>query len=122
MRAAPASAFTFLLLASACASVSATPSGSASAPPRDAGCHIEFFRSKVPDRPYDELGGLHGSGGFSADDLQEQMRAKACELGADAVIVTRDYIPGSQTVQSIMTGTAVKYRDAPVAQPTATAR
>jgi hypothetical protein len=87
------SSFTLFLLLSACARVEVTPSGSASAPPREAGCQIEFFRSKAPDRPYVELAGLHAEGGMSAGDVQERMRAKACEVGADAVIVTRDYIP-----------------------------
>lgn len=118
MRAARTSGLTLLLLASACAAtVSVTPSGSASSPARPANCQVEFFRSKVPDRPYDELAGLHSSGGMSASAVQEKMRAKACEVGADAIIVTRDYVPGTQTVRAIMTGTAVKYRAPSPAQP-----
>jgi hypothetical protein len=100
-----------LLLVAGCAPVvSVTPAGKLTAPPRPANCAIEFFRSKVPERPYDELAGLHSERGTSAGAVQDAMRAKACELGADAVIVTRDYVPGSKNVAAVMTGTAIKYR------------
>jgi hypothetical protein len=125
MRMDGSSALSLLLLASACASVtsvSVTPSGSASAQPRAADCPIEFFRSKNPDRPYEELAGLHAQFGMSPGEVQEAMRVKACEVGADAVIITRDYDPGSLHVAAIMTGTAVKYRAAAEVQPTTTAR
>jgi hypothetical protein len=77
--------------------------------PRPADCRVEFYRTKPPERPYDEVSTLHFSGRGSAAAAQEALRAKACELGADAVIVTRDYIeiPG----QAAMTGTAVSYPD-----------
>jgi hypothetical protein len=122
MRATRAKGCTLLLLASGCAAtVTVTPAGPLTAPPRAEGCQVEFFRSKVPDRPYDELAGLHAEGGMSAGAVQEKMRAKACEVGADAVLVTRDYVPGTKYVPALMTGTAVKYRAAPAAQPKATA-
>ena len=119
MRVSRALGITLLLITSACATVvSVTPSGSASATPRTANCQIEFFRSKVPDRPYDELAGLHASGGLNAGEVQEEMRSKACQVGADAVIITRDFVGGTQSALAIMTGTAVKYRAA-TAQPAA---
>ena len=60
----------------------------------------------------DEIAGLHAAGSYSsAAGLQEEMRAKACEVGADAVVITRDFIPGTQASPAVMTGTAVKYRE-----------
>ncbi len=111
-------ALALCLMACACAtSVSTTPAGKLSAPPRAAGCQVEFFRSKVPDRPYDELAGLHAEGGRSATQVQEAMRARACEVGADAVIITRDYVPAAPNIPAIMTGTAVKYRESAAERP-----
>jgi hypothetical protein len=118
MRTVRTCGLTLLLLASACAAtVSVTPSGTATARARAADCKIEFFRSKVPDRPYEELAGLHSEGGMSAAAVQEKMRAKACEVGADAVIVTRDYVPGARYVPAVMTGTAVRYKPDAAAKP-----
>ncbi len=74
--------------------------------PRTADCTVEFFRTKPPDRAYDEVAALHFSWlGSDVVFAQEAMRAKACELGADAVIVTRDFAAGS------MVGTALSYPD-----------
>lgn len=100
------------LLAAACASVAVTPAGSGlAAKPKSPDCAIEFFRTKPPDRPYDELAGLHATASYSgAAALQDEMRAQACELGADAVIVNRDFIPSTPSTRALMSGTAVKYR------------
>jgi len=118
LRAGPLAGVALLI---ACASVEVTPAGRGlAAKARPADCAVEFLRTKAPDRPYDELAGLHAKGGSNlatAAELQEEMRATACALGADAVIVTRDYIPRS----ALMTGTAVKYREA-VPVPAAGAR
>lgn len=63
------------------------------------------------DRPYEELAALHAWGGDSFEngprDFQDALRAKACELGADAVIVTQDLSAPGET----MNGTAIKYVD-----------
>ena len=89
------------------------------AAPKPPGCKVEFFRTKV-DRPYDEIAALHAWGGDTfktgPDDFQDALRAEACEVGADAVIVTQDYSrsyssPGASIAQ--MNAAAIKYRDAP---------
>jgi hypothetical protein len=87
--------------------VTVTPAGSGlELPPREADCQVEFFRTKPPDRPYDEIGALHVRAyQDDAGAAQEAMREQACALGADAVVVTRDYALG------LMTATAVSYRD-----------
>jgi hypothetical protein len=115
-----------VLALAACATTSrveVTDAGAAlTLAPRPADCRIEFYRTKPPERPYDEVSTLHFSGRAGAEGAQEALRAKACELGADAVIVTRDYVvvsgggPGVvvgysvvNPTQGVMTGTAVSY-------------
>jgi hypothetical protein len=99
------------LLAFGCASskLIVTPSGSDLHPEaRPANCHIEFFRTKPPERPYDELAAFHFTGNqfTTPADAQERLRAEACRLGAHAVVVNRDYL------LAMMTGTAIVYRGA----------
>lgn len=102
--------------------ISVTDAGSGlSLSPRPADCRVEFYRTKSPERAYEEVGTIHFSGGATPESAQEALRAKACELGADAVIVTRDYIAtaggagfalGHAVVvpkEAAMTGTAVSY-------------
>ncbi len=94
--------------------VAVLPSGSGLvAEPRPQDCKLEFFRTGPP-RPYDELAALHAAGGDTfrdgPADFQDALRARACTLGADAVVVTRDYSgPGG-----IMNAVAIKYRAADV--------
>jgi hypothetical protein len=79
---------------------------------KPAGCRIDFYRTKV-DRTYVELAAIHASGGDTfkngADAFHRALQEKACELGADAVIVTQDYLgPGG-----VMDGVAIKYGEPP---------
>jgi hypothetical protein len=94
-----------------CASTNLTvvPSGSDLRPEaRPANCHIEFFRTKPPDRPYDEIAAFHLTGNqfITPAAAQERLRLEACRLGAHALVVTRDYF------LSTMTATAIVYRGA----------
>ena len=111
-------------LAAGCSTVTVTPSGLGTHPAaRPDGCTIEFIRTRPPERPYDELASLHWSGTMKdAAAAQEDLRARACALGADAAIVTRDYIPYTQNASGVMTITVIRYRAvpaAPAAQPAA---
>ncbi len=62
------------------------------AEPKPSTCSVEFHRARV-DRPYDEIAALHAYGGDTLkngpENFQDALRQKACELGADAVIVTQ---------------------------------
>jgi len=91
-------------------------------PPRPADCALEFLQ-KAPDRPYDELADLeshvtapptYGEGSL------EVMRPPACALGADAVIVRRNFVT-NEFGHVLVAGTAIKYRaeEAPPAEPPA---
>ena len=98
-----------------CTRVSVTPSGNGvTAAPKPLGCTMEFLRTKAPDRPYDELASIdfQGSNFHSATDAQKYVREEACKLGADAVLITREFVPGSMKRTSMMSATAVKYRPA----------
>ncbi|OGP66491.1 MAG: hypothetical protein A2W27_04550 [Deltaproteobacteria bacterium RBG_16_44_11] len=93
---------------SGCVSVSVMPSGSpVKATPRPNDCPIEFFRIAKPDRPFFEIATISAEGPRSTPPAaeQEKIRRKACELGADAVIVTRESAP-----QHGMIGVAIKYK------------
>lgn len=94
-----------------CSAIQVTPSGSGvSAAPRATDCTVEFFHTKPPERPYDELATIHYRGATgSAFAAQEALREKACAAGADAVIVVRDFVPQL----AVMTGTAIRYRRMP---------
>jgi hypothetical protein len=108
MRTLPASALC-AVLACAYGSTVVTPSGAQlSLTPLPPDCRIEFYRTKPPERPFDEIATLHYTARARAtiEGAQEAMRKKACASGADAVIVTRDLVLGS------MIGVAISYRDA----------
>ena len=75
--------------------------------PRPADCHVEFFRTRPPEQPYDEIAALYLDAGASdVAAAQELLRAEACVLGADAVVVTREYSPLVG-----MAASAVSYRE-----------
>ncbi len=106
-RAAPALALLCLALAG-CTGVKVVPTG-VYAVPKPADCFIDFLEDP-PKRPYVELGELETKvttpppGG-----PLEVLREPACKLGADAVIVTRDFVINKYD-HRIVSGTAVKYR------------
>ena len=103
-------AVAFLQMACGSVGVRSSASGvkAASRPP---GCTVEFLRNP-PERAYDELGEMHSY--FSrVVEPQEVLREKACELGADAVIVTRDFLISNERGpdRKLVAGVAIKYRE-----------
>ncbi len=115
MKPAPVALLAALLLAlgvAGCGSVKVTPSGSAlRLEPKPKGCSIEFL-GKAPDRAYEEVASLQAhvtsppQGG--ADEV---LHEKACELGADAVVVTRKFVTNAYG-HMLVAGTAIKYVEA----------
>ncbi len=75
-------------------------------------CRVSFLRAKAPELPFDELAVLQYDG-IQQDlpQIQELLRKQACAAGADAIVVTREYvsIPG----HSWMTGSAIRYHVTP---------
>jgi hypothetical protein len=91
------------------------------APPKPAGCALTFLKVAPEDQPYDELARIsyttkaHWPG--DPADAREAIRAEACALGADAVLVSRDFAPGIRGDETrgegrapTMTGVAVRWR------------
>ena len=64
-----------------------------------------------PAREYDTLGELYGYWPAEVKPA-DVLREKACEMGADAVIVTRDFLISAMTGpdRKQIAGTAIKYR------------
>lgn len=127
MRHAPVLAL--LAALAACASpprVAVAPTGrTVPLAPRAAECPIEFYRAPPADRAFDEIAVLafEGWAGDSPAIAQEELRREACALGADAVVVTRDYAEGRMTVVAVSYPeerdkhrAAAAVRDAPVAR------
>jgi hypothetical protein len=119
-------AFAALVVASSgCSTVAVSYSSSDRPAPRPAGCHVLFFRMKVPDRPFVELATLSFSAVHrsSAQKVNDKVRAKACAIGADALLITQDYQveesftdtpQGGRTStgrSSSMKATAIRWRD-----------
>lgn len=86
----PTTLFLFVTLAATgCSSARFIPTGSSyGARPED--CAIEVFSSRVPDRPYEEIGILEGEGSWGRDSLVDvlpEMKKEACLAGGDAIIM-----------------------------------
>jgi hypothetical protein len=95
-----------------CGSVKVTPSGSdLRLEPRPKDCGIEFLE-KAPERAYQEIADLQAHvTSPPAGGADEVLREKACELGADAVVVTRKFVTNAYG-HVLVAGTAIKYVEA----------
>ena len=62
--------------------------------PKSSADAVEVFTDARPDRPYEEIGAIEITAGELSNsrygDLIQRARARAAEMGADAIIVTRD--------------------------------
>jgi hypothetical protein len=69
------------------------------ADPKPSADEVQVYTEGAPDRPYEELGVLEVSASALSNsrygDLIQRARARAAQMGADAIIVTRD--PQSRT-------------------------
>jgi hypothetical protein len=73
------------------------PSGTGvAAAPKPPGCSIPMLRNAPSDRPYDELAAIYYKANFVSDPAEANafIRDSACEAGADAALVTQEFIPG----------------------------
>jgi hypothetical protein len=68
--------------------------------PKSSAKEVEVFTESKPDRPYEEVGTIEVAANELSNsrygDLIERARLRAAEMGADAIIVTRD--PQSRSV------------------------
>ena len=82
--------------------------GAAARPARDPACELEFLR-KPPERAHLALAEL--SAQVTAPPragAREVLRAEACALGADAVVVTKEQVT-NEFGHVIVAGTAIAY-------------
>lgn len=86
---------------------------------RPADCPLEFLQKAPRDRAFTEIAELESHvtnppiGGMGA---LEVLRPQACELGADAVVVTRNFVT-NEFGHVLVAGTAIKFKDEPPAPP-----
>jgi hypothetical protein len=88
-----------LIALTACAAatpkITFVPNGPAPSSPRPAACEIAVFRDAKPERRYTELGVINyhderhrlDDRGLSVDTALAEIKARACQAGADAVII-----------------------------------
>lgn len=123
-------AITALMVLAGCASftaprVTVVPSGSGvSAPAKAADCSLTVLRAPPREQPYDELASLHYTTNlfWSGDPAtaQSAIREQACALGADAVLVTQEFmpgVPGGSGKPPTMAGLAIRFRPAAAVTP-----
>jgi hypothetical protein len=68
-------------------------------PPKTSADQVEVFTEGAPSRPYEEVGVIEVAAGELGNshygDLIQRARVRAADMGADAIIVTRD--PSTRT-------------------------
>ena len=111
----PAAALAALALA-ACGGGITVRRTAASAPPKPASCELEILQ-KAPPRPYDELASLESHvTHVPKDGALSVLKPKACELGADALVVVRNMVL-NELGHTLVAAIAIRYRpEAPKAE------
>jgi hypothetical protein len=102
-----AAALALLAVGTGCGNVKVRPEeNGVRLDPKPADCDLDLL-FKAPQRPYEKIAELDAHV-TTAGGSPEVFREKACELGADAVIVIRDFIinPLGHKVLAVM---AIKY-------------
>jgi hypothetical protein len=97
-----------LLACGGFSAVKVSPTG-AFADPRPAGCDLEFL-AEAPKRGFDTLADLQSHVTLPPrGGAREVLRDKACALGADAIILTRDFVL-NEYGHVLVEGKAIKYQ------------
>ena len=81
-------------------------------PPKPDNCDITVLGDPPTDKKYEELGiVIGGSGGINLNTVLPPMKAKACELGADALVIKNvsDADSGKYGASENATAVAIKY-------------
>jgi hypothetical protein len=96
-----------ITLLASCSHVRVTKTGMGIYPPTNPGT-VEIRATVPQDRPYDEIAMVSGDlFGTDPAGAYNSIRAKAAQVGADAVILTNQTPIGSRT---IISGAAIKYK------------
>ena len=84
--------------------------------PRSQYCAIEVFSSRAPDRDYDEIGIIEGTGTLwkaDLDDVLPKMKEEACLVGGEALIMgsSNVYTEGRENTRSQrVTATVIRWK------------
>jgi len=79
-------------------------------PPREKKCEIQFFDEKEPDTPHETIGHIRvyisrdKLGGGSATPVERakpEFRKRACQMGADAVVLIQKTVSNSGEFQTL---------------------
>ena len=103
------------LVAGGCLSASFVQTG-ATHSPRSRYCAIEVFSSQNPDREYDEIGIIEGTGTLwkaDLDDVLPKMKEEACLVGGEALIMgsSNVYTEGKENTRSQrVTATVIRWK------------
>ncbi len=100
------------LVISGCASVDITKTSKGFKAATNANA-VEILKT-IPTRPYNELGTVTVTGFATSEaaKMHNAIRAKAAELGADAVILTQEGImPGFWSAERWATGVAIGFKE-----------
>ena len=82
-----------LLALSGCGGGITVRNAGATAPPKPKGCELEVLQKAPRDRPYDALADLESHvTNVPEEGALSVVKPKACELGADAIIVVRNMV------------------------------
>jgi hypothetical protein len=111
---------TLLCSCGAKARISFVPKGAASYEARQGPCGIQVFQDSKPDRPYVEIGTINyhherhrtSAGALKLDTALPQIRRRACEIGADAIVNIR--VTDEKRLEWAMfhvTATAVRFQE-----------
>jgi hypothetical protein len=112
-----------LLALSGCGGGLTVRNAGATAPPKPKGCELEVLQKAPRDRPYDALADLESHvTNVPEEGALSVVKPKACELGADAIIVVRNMVL-NEFGHTLVAVTAIKYAPpaaAPAETPAAT--
>ena len=103
------------LVAGGCLNASFVQTGATHAP-RSQYCAIEVFSSRAPDRDYDEIGIIEGTGTLwkaDLDDVLPKMKEEACLVGGEALIMgsSNVYTEGRDNTRSQrVTATVIRWK------------
>jgi hypothetical protein len=103
------------LVSGGCLSASFVQTGASKHPPRGKYCAIEVFSSRIPDRDYDEIGIVEGTGSLwkaDMDDVLPRMKEEACLVGGEALIMgsSDTFTEGENTRSQRVTATVIRWK------------
>ena len=81
-----------------CASVftTVTPLSTTRYPERPKDCDIKVLTQMPTDNKYEEIAMINAEGNVAIDGMLPELKAKACGLGADAIVIKNSTMPNTK--------------------------